>query len=177
MKRIFLISPLRGEYEANLAFAKRCAIECLVRGENPFAPHLYFTQFLDDSDPKDRQLGMTAGREWMVCCAAAVCYVDRGISSGMRDDLNYALQLTLPIEFRILAVGGNPPTDAWLHQHDVPHPKCALCEMGNWGPQAESVSASKWACDVCKTEGDGLWFDHEKSEPHQAAVRRDDPGL
>jgi hypothetical protein len=172
MKRVFLISPLRGEYEQNLAFAKRCAIECLVRNENPFAPHLYFTQFLDDNDPKDRQLGMTAGREWMIACAAAVCYVDRGVSSGMRGDLHYALQLALPIEFRILAAGGNPPTDAWLHQHDVPHPKCALCQA-----MVVRLPEAHWTCDVCKTDGDGLWFDHEKSELHQAAVRRNDPGL
>lgn len=37
-------SPYAGDVERNVAYAKRCVLDCLKRGEAPYASHLFFTQ-------------------------------------------------------------------------------------------------------------------------------------
>ena len=55
---IYVCSPYRGDVSVNVAFAKRCCLEVIKAGKVPFAPHLYFTQFLDDDIPEERERGM-----------------------------------------------------------------------------------------------------------------------
>lgn len=70
-KKVFICSPLRprGETEEEqqsdlhknqqlARFACRYATE---HGYMPMAPHLYFTQFMDDADPQDREDGIHYG--------------------------------------------------------------------------------------------------------------------
>jgi hypothetical protein len=152
VERVFLVTPLRGtppsvfpsaakpDPKVNIEFARKCMTECLARGQAPFAPHLLYPQALNDDEPKDRELGMVAGRAWLAAAEAVECYVDRGVSSGMRGDLEAALSLLLPIRFRTLA--GAPPSEAWLHAERVPHPVCGLCAMGRptEGTQQERIA-------------------------------------
>lgn len=104
MRRVILESPYAGDVETNLAYARRCVLDCLARDEAPIASHLLFTQMLDDTVPAQRELGMRAGLAWMVkgVCEAVVVYVDRGISNGMRQAMNRAHELGLAIEIRTL---------------------------------------------------------------------------
>jgi hypothetical protein len=137
MPRVFLVTPYAEtngfDYDdlwlkrPNVIFAQRCMADCLKRDESVFASHLLYTQpgVLDDDQADERHLGLIAGRRFMAVCDKAVCYVDRGISSGMHGDLEEALRLKTPINFRRLdggMVGGT-----FLHTHSVPHWPCGLC--------------------------------------------------
>lgn len=76
-------SPYAGEVELNVAYARRCMVDSLRRGEAPFLSHLLYTQGLDDLVAEERKLGMEAGFAWGGVGEEVAFYVDRGISSGM----------------------------------------------------------------------------------------------
>ena len=72
MKYVYICSPYRPvgedpetELRKNIDQAKRACRLAVSRGLIPLAPHLYFTQFLDDNDPQERRIGQQAGKEWM----------------------------------------------------------------------------------------------------------------
>lgn len=104
MRRVILESPYAGDIEANVAYARACVRDSVLRGEAPIASHLLFTQpdVLDDNDPAERQLGIDAGLAWRHVAHAAVVYVDRGISRGMSAGIEAAREAGLPVEFRSL---------------------------------------------------------------------------
>lgn len=59
---IFFCSPLRGEDKhRNIVWAQDSCREISKTGAVAFAPHLYFTQFLDDDVPEERDLGINSG--------------------------------------------------------------------------------------------------------------------
>ncbi len=80
---VILESPYAGEVEENLAYARRCALDCALRGEASQASHLYYTQFLDDTVPGQRELGIRLGLAWTRVADYSVFYTDRGWSTGM----------------------------------------------------------------------------------------------
>ncbi len=51
MRRTIIESPYAGDIQGNLAYAKRCVLDSLSRGEAPIASHLLFTLdgILDDA--------------------------------------------------------------------------------------------------------------------------------
>ncbi len=68
MKRIFICSPLRGNIKENIEKAKEYSREVVLAGHIPITPHIYFTQFLNDDDPKEREIGMEMGRKLLDIC-------------------------------------------------------------------------------------------------------------
>lgn len=62
MNKIYICSPYRGDTEKNIENVKRYCQYCAWDGI-PIAPHLYFTQFLDDNSMTDRHRGMRWGLE------------------------------------------------------------------------------------------------------------------
>lgn len=108
MRRVVLESPFAGDVEANVAYARACIRDCLLRGEAPIASHLLYTQpgILNDGERNERAHGINAGHAWMYGGAqAVVVYTDRGISSGMAAGICVAELLGLPIERRSLKGG------------------------------------------------------------------------
>lgn len=128
--RVFVATPLRASarytQEENSRFAKMCLRDCLRRGEAPFAPHLLYPLVLHDDRPEERELGISAGLAFLHVCSRVACYVDRGVSAGMRGELRQALLTATPIEFRRLD-GRELPTSRWLHDNAVPHEECERC--------------------------------------------------
>lgn len=104
MELVVVESPYAGDVEGNLAYAKRCVMDCLRRGESPYASHLFFTQpgILDDLKPEERKLGIEAGFAWGRAAKRVVFYVDRGWSGGMKAGYIQALNRGTPIEIRSL---------------------------------------------------------------------------
>lgn len=103
IKRLVVVeSPYAGDVEANVAYAKRCVLDCLRRGEAPIASHLLFTQpgVLDDSIPNERALGIAAGQAWIKRADAVVLYCDLGISWGMHSAVKRADAVGVPVEVR-----------------------------------------------------------------------------
>lgn len=102
MRRVVVESPYAGEVDDNVAYARACLLDCLRRGEAPFASHLLYPEVLDDAKPSERQLGLNAGLAWGRCADLVAVYIDRGISSGMRRGIEAAQDAGVPIEERRL---------------------------------------------------------------------------
>ena len=104
MRRVVIESPYAGDIEANVAYARRCVRDSLLRGEAPIASHLLYTQpgILRDGVDGERQQGIVAGLVWADVADATVVYTDRGISKGMREGIEDAKNSGRHIEYRTL---------------------------------------------------------------------------
>ncbi|MHC2241510.1 DUF7768 domain-containing protein [Bradyrhizobium elkanii] len=104
MRRVILASPYAGEVAHNVAYARACVRDALLRGEAPLASHLLYTQdgILDDGERNERAHGINAGLAWLHLADAVVVYTDRGISLGMEAGMNLARFLDIPVERRSL---------------------------------------------------------------------------
>jgi len=102
MIRVVIESPFAGDVEKNLAYARRCMADSLQRGEAPYASHLLFTQdgILDDTIPKERELGIKAGFIWGEMAEKVVVYQDLGMSKGMELGVEEARRRGTPVEYR-----------------------------------------------------------------------------
>lgn len=111
MRLVIVESPYAGEVELNLRYLRACMLDCLLRGEAPFASHALYTQVLEDDDPPQRALGIAAGFAWAAQADKTVVYTDRGISNGMRLGIKDAEEHDRPIEYRSLDgwTNGLPP--------------------------------------------------------------------
>ena len=55
----------------------------------PLAPHLYFTEFLSDDDPADREQGIWYGLKWLEDCDE-IWVIERRITEGMKREIRTA---------------------------------------------------------------------------------------
>ena len=90
-------------------------LDCLKRGEAPFASHLLYPQCLDDNCTEDRQLGIIAGFEWGKLVQKRIFYIDFGISKGMHAGEQEAQQLNQVQEYRKL------PQSLMHKLHNIEH--------------------------------------------------------
>ena len=86
---VYICSPFSGDVDGNVAAAQRYSRFAVDKGYIPVAPHLLFPQFLDDNDPKERQLGLFFGNALMSKCAE-VWVLGNTISSGMAKEIEKA---------------------------------------------------------------------------------------
>ena len=100
MKRfIYICSPCRGDYEKNITKAQgycREAVE-VFPDVVPIAPHVYFTQFLNDSIPHERAAGMELGIDLLTMCDELWVY-GLDISEGMAQEIKYAEAAGIPVK-------------------------------------------------------------------------------
>lgn len=87
---VFIISPFSGEVERNREHAKQMCRDALSLRLAPFAPHLFYPQFLDDGKAEERELGILCGRELMGFFQRAWISTEYGVSEGMRGDIGRA---------------------------------------------------------------------------------------
>jgi hypothetical protein len=109
-KRVIVESPYAGDVERNVAYARAAMLDCLRRGEAPFASHLLYTQtaVLNDDVEDERQLGIVAGFAWRRAAHVTVVYTDLGLSEGMKRGIEDACNLdNHAIEFRSIPGWGN----------------------------------------------------------------------
>lgn len=95
-KLIYIASPLSGDVERNLDFARQACRYAISQDVTPFAPHLLYTQMLDDSDPAERQLGIDMGNQMLEMCEELWRCGDR-ISAGMEGERKLAESLGIPV--------------------------------------------------------------------------------
>ena len=86
---VYICSPYAGDVERNTAAARRYSRFAVEAGYIPIAPHLLFPQFLNDNDPKERQLGLFFGNALMSKCAE-VWVFGSIISPGMAAEIKRA---------------------------------------------------------------------------------------
>jgi len=104
-RRVILESPYAAdtdeERDLNVAYARLCMRDCLLRGQYPFASHLLYTQpnVLDDRIPEERQLGIDAGLDWGAFADASVVYTDFGLTEGMKKGISSAAELARSVHY------------------------------------------------------------------------------
>ena len=107
-KLVLIESPFRGESHdttrENILYARLCVRDSVVRGEAPWASHLFYTQagILNDTIEGDRMKGMNAGLAWGAMAETSAFYTDRGFSSGMKYGMDHAREVGRNIEIRTL---------------------------------------------------------------------------
>jgi hypothetical protein len=99
---VYIESPFSGDIELNLAYLGACMLDCIERGEVPIASHGDLPRWLDDTDPKQRAIGIRIGFERAKVCDKSVVYEDFGRSEGMKLGIEDAGKNGRPVEFRNL---------------------------------------------------------------------------
>lgn len=85
----------------NVKYLNRCLFDSMIiRGELPFASHGFFPAFLDEDDPKDRQMGIEAGYDFWRFASKIAFYLDMGMTPGMARAFDRARAENLPIDER-----------------------------------------------------------------------------
>lgn len=109
-KKVFICSPFAPrakegkepekiveELQENIFTAQGACVYALSKGFIPCAPHLYFTQFMDDTDPEIREFGQELGLEWLEQCAE-LWIIGRRISAGMKKEIEAAEEMEIPVK-------------------------------------------------------------------------------
>lgn len=86
---VYICSPFAGDLEKNVVAARTYSRFAVEQGYIPIAPRLLFPQFLDDSDPKERELGLFFGNAIMSKCSEVWVFGSH-IPSGMEAEIKRA---------------------------------------------------------------------------------------
>jgi len=96
------LSEWQHELDVNRVYLRAALIDCIDRGESPYASHQMLTDVLDDTKPEERAIGIAAGCAWRAKADATVVYTDRGVTPGMLAGIEHAQKIGRPIAFREL---------------------------------------------------------------------------
>lgn len=97
---IYICSPLRGDIEKNIQKAQGYCREAVEFWPDviPIAPHVYCTQFLDDTIPQEREAGMELGIALLDMCDELWVYGIDNPSEGMKKEIDYAKEHGIPVK-------------------------------------------------------------------------------
>ena len=93
---IYVCSPYRGDVEKNTTQAQEYCRRIFDAGYTPIAPHLYFPQFLDETNPVEREAGMEKGIQLLIQCRALVVCGSE-ITEGMQQEIRLAAKASISI--------------------------------------------------------------------------------
>lgn len=95
-KRIQILSPLRAANgrteEDHIEFAERLCLLATEAGYAPFAPHVFFTRYLEDAIPDERVAGIECGLSWLLAAEEVWVWERWGISNGMKAEIAAILE-------------------------------------------------------------------------------------
>ena len=111
MKKVYICSPCRGDYENNIQRAKEYSRAAAMRGCIPITPHIYLTQFLDDTVPAERELGLSFGRDLVLLCDELWAFGLNHPSAGMAGEIETAKAAGIPVVNGFKAISEIPGTD------------------------------------------------------------------
>lgn len=94
MEKVYIISRYSAktwhERRFNKEVTKYYCRRIAEAGKRPVAPHLFYTQFMDDDDPEARRLGLDFSiKDLDECDSFLLVIVDGFISSGMRGEIEH----------------------------------------------------------------------------------------
>lgn len=103
-KLVYICSPLRGDYEKNAQRAREYCAWVMLNYPDviPIAPHIYFPQFLDDTNPTERSLGMDAAMDLLDMCSELWVFLDERYeqSEGMSAEIARANERGITVKVR-----------------------------------------------------------------------------
>lgn len=130
MKRIFVSSPLLGNLlrnapeavvqqtmERNRQFAEQYCWYVAQLGHTPFAPHVFYASFLDDTIPAQREQGIKMGLAELRLCQEVWVFLHRNqeVSSGMQREIALAIEIGIPVLF----VAAEATSEAYARAHQT----------------------------------------------------------
>ena len=86
-KKVYICAPLGGNVEENLYKVRRYTKYALLCGTAPVVPHFY-AECLDDSLPKEREIGMAAGLSLLWFCDEMWVFGNM-VTEGMAAELQF----------------------------------------------------------------------------------------
>ena len=92
---VFICSPFAGDMEGNAARAREYCRFAVAENCIPVAPHLLFPQFMEETDPAQRRLGIFFGLVLQSKCRE-VWVFGRNITKGMAVEIEKAKERGLP---------------------------------------------------------------------------------
>ena len=95
---VFVCSPYAGDVKNNVNNARRYSRYAVKQGTIPIAPHLLFPQFMDDTDPEQRELGIFFGLILMHRCSEVGAFGSMA-SPGMQTEITKARNRGMPVRF------------------------------------------------------------------------------
>ena len=97
MKKVYICSPYsgRGDVKQNVELARKYCRMAVDDGFLPVAPHIYFTQFLDDKDSSQRTIGTSAGMQLLMECSEL--WVFGCPTEGMKKEIECAEKNSIPV--------------------------------------------------------------------------------
>ena len=98
MNKVYVSSPLRGDEDGNVAKARWYARYVADEGYLPVVPHIYFTQFLRDHIPEERNKAMQMNRVLLLECSELWVF-GNVISEGMKQEIEWAKAAGIPIRY------------------------------------------------------------------------------
>ncbi len=97
---VYICSPYRADTKKQLKkhikYAKKLSREWVLKGYSVITTHLYYTNFLDDNDELQREMGLSSARDLILKCDFVVAGLKYDISAGMGAELNFANQHNIP---------------------------------------------------------------------------------
>lgn len=101
-KLVYICSPCKGHdgnREHNIIMAQEYCRQTMTLFPDviPLAPHVYFTQFFDDSDMAERKLCMDAGIDLMLRCQEVWVFGIKNPSEGMKKEIELARKVGIPV--------------------------------------------------------------------------------
>lgn len=95
MKNVYICAPLGGNIKENLEKAKQYTKYALLCGTAPVVPHFY-ALCIDDSDSKEREIGISAGLSLLWFCDEMWLFGDE-TTSGMETEMQFCKNLNIPV--------------------------------------------------------------------------------
>ncbi len=95
---VFICSPYAGNVDENTERARAYCRTAVNLGYLPVAPHLFFPQFLNDSNMAERNLGLLMGQVMLTKCREIWVFGDT-ISDGMRQEIRKARVRNMSIRY------------------------------------------------------------------------------
>lgn len=97
--KVYICSPYRGNTKKNIAAAVEYCRYAIDKGVIPIAPHIYFSQFLNDDIPEQREFGLQIGLDAMSECSEVWVFGDY-ISEGMKQEIEAATAAGQKVVFK-----------------------------------------------------------------------------
>ena len=95
---VFICSPFAGDIAGNIEKARAYSRFAVTRNCIPVAPHLLFPQFMDDSDPCQRDLAIFMGLVLLSKCLELWVFGET-VTAGMSVELAKAKQRDIRIRY------------------------------------------------------------------------------
>jgi hypothetical protein len=95
---VYICSPYRGDTNHNIAMAQKYSRFASDSHYLPIAPHIYFTQFMDDNIPEERDTALFMNIVLMSKCEELWVFGDV-ISAGMKVEIDRAKRKHMKIRY------------------------------------------------------------------------------